>query len=89
VDNFVGGEAPEKLPRVSGTEFYNTIRDIAPIGRIYKEEESGNLDLYNVGLKAIGLFASPLRRLHNGVLPTYMVWSLLGMLGLFAALLLR
>ncbi|MCX5678828.1 MAG: proton-conducting transporter membrane subunit [Candidatus Omnitrophica bacterium] len=89
VDNFVGGTPSEKLPRISGTEFYNTIKDIAPIGRIYKEEESGNLDLYNVGLKAVNFFTAPLRRLHNGVLPTYLVWCFLGMIAMFLFLVVR
>ena len=88
VGNFVGGEAPEKLPRVSGTAFYNTITDIVPIGRICKEEEAGNLDPYNMALKAMHFFTMPLRRLHNGVLPTYLVWCFLGMIAMFLFLLL-
>lgn len=88
VDNFVGGEAPEKLPRVSGTEFYNTITDIAPIGRMYKEQQTGNLDPYNISLKMIRFFTVPFQRLHNGVLPTYLVWCFLGMIAMFLFLLL-
>ncbi len=89
VDNFVGGGDPNALPRISGTEFYDTIRDIGPIGKFYKEEESGKLDPYNIMLKTVSYFMKPLRHLHNGVLPTYMVWSLLGMIGFFAVLLFK
>jgi NADH:ubiquinone oxidoreductase subunit 5 (subunit L)/multisubunit Na+/H+ antiporter MnhA subunit len=88
VNNFVGGEDPERLPRISGTEFYDTIKEIGPIGRMYKEEQAGNLDLYNVSLKVVNFFTVPLRRLHNGVLPTYLVWCLLGMMAMFLFLLL-
>lgn len=89
VDNFIGGEDPESLPRISGTEFYDTIKDIGPIGRFYKNEASGNLDPYNMMLSAVYHLMRPLKRLHNGVLPTYMVWSLLGMIGFFAVLLFK
>lgn len=89
VEPFVGGEDPAKLPRVSGTAFYDTIREIKPIAAIYKEEESGNLDIYSTGLRAVKFFAEPLKRLHNGVLPTYLVWCLLGMAGMFLVLFLR
>jgi len=89
VDNFVGGSDPRELPRVSGTDFYDTIKDIAPIGRIYKVQETGNFDMYNIGMRLVDRLSVPLKRLHNGVLPTYMVWSLLCMIALFAVLLFR
>lgn len=86
VPTFVGGEDPKELPRVTGAEFYDTIKDIAPIGALYKEEEAGTIDPYNVGLKMLAFISRPIKRLHNGVLPTYMVWCLLGMIGLFIVL---
>ncbi|MBN2453026.1 MAG: hypothetical protein JXB40_02025 [Candidatus Omnitrophica bacterium] len=89
VDNFVGGEAPEKLSRVSGTEFYDTINDISLIGRINRAESAGNFDLYNIGMKAVNFFTIPLQRLHNGVLPTYLIWCFLGMVGMFLFLFFR
>jgi formate hydrogenlyase subunit 3/multisubunit Na+/H+ antiporter MnhD subunit len=48
---FVGGEILEKQPnmRVSGTEFYNTIKDIAPLDAIYRLAERKLFDVYHLG----------------------------------------
>ncbi len=82
-DVFVGGEDQSKLDRVSGTEFYDTVSDIKPIAALYKKEASGALDIYAISGKIIGFCARPVQILHNGVLPTYLVWCLLGMAGMF------
>jgi len=81
---FVGGEALElRETRVTGTEFYNTIKELGLLGTIYKKAEEGVFDIYNLGKKLIFSISGALQYLHNGILPTYMVWCLLGMIGLF------
>jgi len=82
--SFVGGElAPQKEENmVTGTEFYNTIREMGLLRGIYKKAEAGCFDLYEQA-KKIFWVCGPLKALHNGVLPTYLVWMLLGMVGLF------
>jgi len=81
---FVGGEALElREARVTGTEFYNTIKELGLLGAIYKRAEEGVFDIYNLGKKLIFSISGALQYLHNGILPTYMVWCLLGMIGLF------
>jgi len=81
---FVGGEALElRETRVTGTEFYNTIKELGLLGAIYKRAEEGVFDIYNLGKKLIFSISGALQYLHNGILPTYMVWCLLGMIGLF------
>ena len=89
VDIFVGGETLTDVPemRVSGTEFYNTIRDIGILKYIYKLAEGKLFDIYEVGTRMTLGFNKLLRYLHNGVLPTYLAWCLLGMIVLFAILL--
>jgi NADH:ubiquinone oxidoreductase subunit 5 (subunit L)/multisubunit Na+/H+ antiporter MnhA subunit len=89
VGSFVGGEDPDKLPRVSGTEFYDTIKDLKGFSGIYKEVDKGGLDPYNLIKKPIYFFTRTLQFLHNGVLPTYLVWCLLGMVVMFVVLFLR
>jgi len=89
VDQFVGGEDPEKLPRISGTDFYNTIKELAGLKAVYKTEEAGGLDIYTLSRKPVYAMTRFLQRLHNGVLPTYMVWCLLGMIGMFVFLFFR
>jgi len=86
---FVGGEVLEKQPdmRVSGTEFYDTIKEMGWIKTIYKLAERKVFDVYDVGSKITFGFNKLLRYFHSGVLPTYLAWCLLGMGILFYILL--
>jgi formate hydrogenlyase subunit 3/multisubunit Na+/H+ antiporter MnhD subunit len=86
---FTGGENPDSLDRVTGAEFYDTMRDIKALGRIYEGEQNNSLDLYSIGKRLIGWVAAILQKLHNGILPTYLVWCLLGMIVMFIILFLR
>lgn len=85
---FIGGE-PLNLEeaRVSGTEFYHTIKEFSLLGVIYKKAEAGLFDIYEQGKNLVFGIGKFLQYLHNGILPTYLVWTLLGMIGLFFALL--
>ncbi|MBI4707501.1 MAG: hypothetical protein HY761_06215 [Candidatus Omnitrophica bacterium] len=80
---FVGGEALDSdAHAVTGTEFYNTVKDIGLMRMVYKKAEAGVFDIYEQG-KKIFRVSDFLRFLHNGIMPTYLIWMLLGMLGLF------
>jgi formate hydrogenlyase subunit 3/multisubunit Na+/H+ antiporter MnhD subunit len=81
---FVGGELKDfSKDRVAGTEFYDTIKELGLLRSIYKRAEEGVFDIYGQGKKLIFSFSGALQYLHNGILPTYVVWCLLGMIGLF------
>jgi NADH:ubiquinone oxidoreductase subunit 5 (subunit L)/multisubunit Na+/H+ antiporter MnhA subunit len=82
---FVGGELLKDNPemRVSGTEFYETIREIGALKAIYKMAERKFFDIYEVGVKFTLGFNKVLRYIHNGILLTYLSWCLLGMCILF------
>ncbi|HOW35014.1 MAG TPA: proton-conducting transporter membrane subunit [Candidatus Omnitrophota bacterium] len=84
-ESFVGGEFLEKNAdmRLSGVEFYNTIQDVGILKFIYRLAGKKLFDIYEVGGKIASGFTATLRFLHNGVLPTYLVWCLLGMLAIF------
>ena len=85
---FVGGETTEaKQDIVTGTEFYNTVRELGILKSIYKKAEAGLFDIYEQGKHMVFAAGKFLQYLHNGVLPTYLVWTLLGMMGLFLVLL--
>ncbi len=86
---FVGGETLAEHPqmRVSGTAFYNTIQDIGFLGKIYNLAKDKAFDIYEIGSKITFGFNKILRFIHNGVLPTYLAWCLLGMGILFYILL--
>ena len=86
---FTGSETVDlDLPasRVTGTEFYNTVKEFRILELIYKKAEAGFFDIYEQGEKLVFGIGSFLQYLHNGVLPTYLVWILLGMIGLFFVL---
>jgi len=81
-DTFVGGGNPDLLGRVDGTEFYNTVTDIKVLGGAVKGEAQGAFDIYTISSGAVKAMSGPLKFLHNGILPTYMIWCLLGTLGI-------
>ncbi len=85
---YIGSETKD-LPetRVPGTEFYNTIKEYGILASIYKKAEAGVFDLYEQGKNLMLGIGGFFRYLHNGVLPTYLVWTLLGMIWLFLVLL--
>jgi len=80
--SFIGGESVPMEAKVSGVEFYNTIREFGLLKAIYKKAEAGVFDIYEQGKKifAVSHFLS---FLHNGVLPRYLAWMLLAILALF------
>jgi hypothetical protein len=84
---YIGGENIQDDMRLSGTEFYNTVKELGLLRNIYKKAEAGFFDIYEQGKVVIFGIGRFFQYLHNGVLPTYLVWMLLGMMGLFLFLL--
>jgi formate hydrogenlyase subunit 3/multisubunit Na+/H+ antiporter MnhD subunit len=82
VKSFVGGENLEANPdmRLSGAEFYYTIENLGLLKTIYRLAKEKAFDVYDVGVKVALGFNRGLKYLHNGVLPTYLAWCLLGMM---------
>jgi hypothetical protein len=68
---------------VSGAEFYNTVTDMNLFAGLYAKAQKGAFDIYEQIKKPVFYLGEGLRRLHNGVLPTYLVWCLLGMVAFF------
>ena len=89
VRSFVGGEDPDKMDRVSGVEFYDTIKDLKALSGVYAQETKGTFDIYAIGLKSVSPFTRALQHLHNGILSTYLVWCALAMAAIFIFFLLR
>ena len=73
--------------RMSGTEFYRTIQDMKVLKDIYTLAQKKVFDIYEIGGKSAQRLYGVLRYFHNGILPTYLSWCLLGMLVLFYLLL--
>ncbi|MBE0477916.1 hypothetical protein IBX65_02195 [Candidatus Aerophobetes bacterium] len=49
-ESYVGGEVTSDEMRVSGVDFYDTIRDFVGLRRLYKAAERGALDIYSAML---------------------------------------
>ena len=80
---YIGGEVLPAETRVTGVDFYDTIKDFTLFKVIYKEAENKSLDIYDQGKRLTLFFTRKLQHLHSGILPTYLVWCLVGMLILF------
>ncbi len=78
---YLGGE--QLADNVSVEDFYESIKKLPLLRGVYKEAERKVFDLYEEGKKLVFSCMGALRYLHNGVLPTYLVWCLLGVMGLF------
>jgi len=83
---FIGGEVLPFENKVSGAEFYNTVKEFSILRNIYNWAEAGLFDIYDQGKKIIFGLGRLFQYLHNGVLPTYLIWALLGMTLLFFVL---
>ncbi len=87
-DIFVGGELVREYPamRVSGVEFYNTIKDVPILNKVYNLALGRVFDIYEQLKRFCLFFTRILRLIHTGILTTYLIWMLLGTLILFFVL---
>jgi hypothetical protein len=73
--------------RFPGTGFYGTVMELGVLGTVYRDAAEGAYDLYALVGEAGGRLVELLRRVHNGVLPTYLGFCMVGLLVVLAALL--
>lgn len=81
VEPFVGGETLEDNPdmRVSGVDFYRTIREMGILRGIYRMAEKKLFDLYEVLTKTAAGFGIIFSFMHNGILSRYFLWFIIGL----------
>jgi len=78
-DTYIGGEKLNpSIHRVKGTDFYKTIKDLPLLSGIYSAQEKGYFDPFVWFGKIGGGITWVLQQLHNGILPQYLSYSLLG-----------
>ena len=65
---------------IPGTHFYKTVSSMGGLKQLYTGQEKGHFDLYDQGARLGLTFTDLLRRLHSGILPTYLTWVTLGLL---------
>lgn len=80
-EGFIGGEVMNsgRESRVLGIYFYDTIRSLGLLKKAYSDEGKGYYDIYIQGGRLGGVVTKALKALHTGMLPTYLSWSLLGL----------
>jgi len=77
---FVGGEALDTdETRVLGTGFYETIRNMKAFRGVYDDANKGVFDVYYMSGRMGTLVIRALRGLHDGVLSSYLSWSIIGL----------
>lgn len=86
VPPFIGGENIEGFDKLSGVDFYNTVKKEEPFVHLYGKDDEMGFVRYIQKKKFMIVFTRVLQDLHNGVLPTQMVWALLGMVLMFFAM---
>ncbi|MBU0630672.1 MAG: hypothetical protein KKC80_07145 [Candidatus Margulisbacteria bacterium] len=74
---YVGGEIlPEAETRVTGVEFYNTVKETEPFKEIYQLSEK--IKPYDSTAAAVKWLSDITRACHNGLLQNYVAWLLAG-----------
>ncbi|MDH7599767.1 MAG: hypothetical protein QHH07_09070 [Sedimentisphaerales bacterium] len=85
-----GWTCGERMPNdrmvIPGTGFYKTISSMPVLRDLYLAQERGQFDLYKIGQAICGGLTGLLRFAHNGVLPFYVTWVVIGLLVVLVAL---
>ncbi|MBD3349523.1 MAG: NADH-quinone oxidoreductase subunit L [Candidatus Eisenbacteria bacterium] len=79
---FIGGTRPPTnldSMHVSGTGFYNTIRETRGLSGLFANAEQRVFDVYEIGGRIGNGIVQGIRMLHNGVLSTYLSWAVIGL----------
>ncbi len=76
----IGGEIlPEESLRISGVDFYKTVKDLPVIKEMYEEAEQKIYDPYEQLVKLTFKISDFFKWLHSGLLHTYLAWVFLGL----------
>jgi NADH:ubiquinone oxidoreductase subunit 5 (subunit L)/multisubunit Na+/H+ antiporter MnhA subunit len=84
---YLGGEVMPTETSPSGVDFYQTISDLSALKPVYRLAEKKVFDVYDQGLKLSFRLTNLLRKMHTGVLTTYISWCLLGLIILLLVML--
>jgi formate hydrogenlyase subunit 3/multisubunit Na+/H+ antiporter MnhD subunit len=85
---FIGGEKFEiKKERLLAGNFYEFLERTKILGGFLKESNRGIFDIYNLSSGIGSIAVNVLKRMHDGILSTYLAWCVIG-LGILCFLLL-
>ncbi|MGB2937738.1 MAG: proton-conducting transporter membrane subunit [Phycisphaerae bacterium] len=91
VANFAGGEdtSSDAQWHVSGTHFYETIRQLPILRGVFGDASAGAFDVYRLSGRYGSTLVEQLRNWHTGVLAVYASWVVVGLMVLVVVLALR
>ena len=77
---FIGGEKFEiEKERFLADHFYETIQRMKLLGTLLREGGKGIFDIYNISSDLGLILVNVLKKLHDGVLSTYLAWCIIGL----------
>lgn len=86
-ETFIGGEGAGSDMALSGVDFYATISEMPGISWFYRKAAVDMVDIYERGREAVLRISGILRTAHSGLLPLYLVWCLVGVVGIMLTIL--
>jgi formate hydrogenlyase subunit 3/multisubunit Na+/H+ antiporter MnhD subunit len=75
-------EGAERHVEVTGVDFYLTVEELPVLKTLYQMARRKLFDIYETGGKVTAWLTNLLRRAHNGLLPWYLTWFVLGLLAI-------
>ncbi|MGE5558650.1 MAG: proton-conducting transporter membrane subunit [Bacillota bacterium] len=78
--NYVGGQEDQPDFFVSGAHFYDHIHDMSPLKSFYDLAQKRYFDLYHGIGNLVYRFSLLFRKMHDGILTTYTIWTLAGLI---------
>lgn len=79
-ENYLGGMPALEKFRVSGTGFYNEIRNMRPLQQLYNAAEKRYFDIYDLGTRITFSLSGLFQKCHPGQLQLYVLYILIGVL---------
>jgi formate hydrogenlyase subunit 3/multisubunit Na+/H+ antiporter MnhD subunit len=81
-DVYIGGENVSGEMRLSGVNFYDTIKNLKGFRLMYSLAHRKVFDIYDQGFRGTFYFTGLLQKLHSGVLLNYLSWAIFGLAAL-------
>jgi len=78
-DEYVGTYPTTEENRATGVEFYNEVSSMSPFKKIYEWADKKYFDIYKWGTAFSLWLGDVFHKLHSGLLHTYAIWTLAGL----------
>ena len=79
-ESYIGGETLPPGNRISGVDFYNTIKELDGLKWFYVKAAEKRFDIYDQGRRLVLSMSGWISRMHSGILPAYLAWCIIGMI---------